>query len=342
MKILIDDGLSLGKKLTGIGWYTKEVIKALEELGVSVEQPTYPSYFQKLPGFFKRILYLNYYVKKNIIAKEYDYIHYTNFFVPSQKHIAKVIVTIHDLSPFFVPETFPLIYRRYAKRSIQNSVKYGDKVLTVSDSVATELKEMFPEYANKVTVLYNLIKFPLSTTNIVKCKNEKTFLYVGVIEKRKNLKVLCDAFNILSEKYKDVKLNLIGKPGYGFNDIQKEISKNKSIVYKNYVSEEELLNFYKKATAFIFPSIYEGFGIPLIEAMSFNLPIIASYISTNIEINNRHSNKFILFEKNNINDLVCAMEKLYLDEYSFIEYPDLKIYSPENFKEELIKSVYSF
>lgn len=328
MKILIDDGLSTVKqKRTGIGWYTIELMDNLHILGYQTEMPKYPSFFMKLPDALKRVLYMFFFSRRYVNSTKYDCIHYTNFFMPPTKHKAKVVVTIHDLSPYYFPETFPALYRSYAQKTIRNSVKYADRVLVESRSVYNELSEMFPEHEPKMAFVKNFVRPSISEykQDANKKSTEKYFLYVGVIEKRKNLPLLCKAFKEFNKTHTDTKLILVGKPGYGFEDIEQEINNCDAIVYKNYVSEDELLAMYANALAFVFPSLYEGFGKPVMESMFFNLPIIASSIPTNLELHELHGSKLLLFDKNDSAALIALMGQVYANSER-VHYSNLQMY----------------
>jgi len=304
MKIFIDDGLSLIKKKTGIGHFSQYIIDVYKNLGHDVFTWNFSKYYCKLPIPIQRLIYLLIF-NKLAFTKKYDLIIYINFVMPPFKHKTKVIVTIFDLAIFKFPETFSFIYRLYFKWGLRNSIKYSNYFFTDSNSVKEEIIDYFRINESKVFVVYYLIRNEIfSKINI---KNEKQFLFVGVMEKRKNISLLCKTFKKFIDFYPEYKLVLIGKPGYGFKEISYFINDCPNISYLNYVSKDKLIEEYTKSCAFIFPSLYEGFGIPVIEAMKYELPIIASDIPTNKELNNRHNGNFIFFDPNNEESLLNAM-----------------------------------
>jgi len=326
MKIFIDDGLSLIKKKTGIGNFSQYIIDIYKNLGHDVFTWKFSKYFCKLPVIIQRLLYLLLF-NKLAFTKKYDLIIYVNFVMPPFKHKAKVIVTIFDLAVFYFPETFPFIYRCYFKWGLKNSIKYSDYFFTDSDSVKKEIIDYFGINDLKIFVVYYLIRNEF--TSKINIKKNKQFLFVGVMENRKNISLLCKAFNKFHKLFPEYKLVLIGKPGYGFKKISYFIDSCQSIVYLNYVSKEQLIEEYAKSCAFIFPSLYEGFGIPVIEAMKYELPIIASDIPTNRELNNRHKGNFVFFDPNNEESLLNAM--IYFLNNPIQEKPvDLNFYNMEN------------
>jgi len=307
MKIFIDDGLSLIKKKTGIGNFSQYIIDIYKNLGHDVFTWKFSKYFCKLPVIIQRLVYLILF-NKLAFTRKYDLIIYINFVMPPFRHKAKVIVTIFDLAVFYFPETFPFIYRCYFLWGIKNSIKYSNYFFTDSDSVKKEIIDYFRIKESKIYVVYYLIR-----NEIFLKKSEyknKQFLFVGVMEKRKNISLLCKTFKKYIDLYPEYKLVLIGKPGYGFKEISYLIYNCPNISYLNYVTKEKLIEEYTKSCAFIFPSLYEGFGIPVIEAMKYELPIIASDIPTNRELNNRHNGNFIFFDPNNEESLLSAMINL--------------------------------
>ena len=111
-------------------------------------------------------------------------------------------------------------------------------------------------------------------------------LFVGTLEHRKNLTTLVEAFGKLAGG-PDLQLVLAGRPGYGFSKIQAAIERQicqKRCLMAGYLRDEELAVLYQRADLFVYPSRYEGFGIPLVEAMNFGLPIVASRIPSTLEV----------------------------------------------------------
>lgn len=341
-KVLIDDGLSLlKKKKTGIGWYSLEIFDCLKACGFNVVLPQYPERMRNYREAVKRLLYLGYYSLKNVFSKKYDVIHYTNFYMPPFRHKAKVIVSIPDLSPFYSPESFGYYYFHYVKYSIRKSLEMADKIITISDSVKEEIAHHFPMYASKVEVVYCSVRNNfMSGEGTMPVKKEKYLLYVGVIERRKNLAFLCRTFLKLRASNPDMKLYLVGKPGLGFEEVEQYFGDANGIHYFNYVSDEELQNLYRNAGAFVFPSLYEGFGKPVVEAMFYNLPILASNIPTNVELNERHGKKIMLFDSRDEDMFLETMKNWLKKDDGNIEYENLLIYSIDSIK-EIYRKIYT-
>jgi len=124
-------------------------------------------------------------------------------------------------------------------------------------------------------------------------------LYVGNAYPHKNLERLILAFNKLSKNKKDLKLVLVGEIDYFYKQLQKMGSSN--IVFKDFVSDDELSILYQNASLYVFPSLYEGFGLPPLEAMTYNLPVVSSSSSCLPEI---LGDAAIYFNAENIDDMI--------------------------------------
>lgn len=328
MKILIDDGFQL-QVGTGIGQYTKMLIEDLKIANKDVEVTRY-KIMSKLNKNLRRLVYILYInTIRKIKERRYDVVHYTNYVVPFIKSKKCVnVVTIHDLVAFKFPETLPTFYRVYNQLMIKNSLKNADLIITVSESIKSEILEIFPMYNDKVEVVYigvnDAIKYPKEVIEsnisamIYELKKEKFFLFVGTIEKRKNVDFIVKAFikakkeNLEMGKYK---LVLAGKQGFGFNEIEELIKTSEfknDIMVTGYISEDELTSLYNNCEAYVFASKYEGFGIPQIECMECKTPIILSNIPTNLEISKDYGEYFDL---SNENSLIEKFIKFAKDEY---------------------------
>lgn len=316
MKILIDDGFQL-EIGTGIGQYTKMLIEDLEKKNEQVEVTNY-KFMSKINKNIRRFLYLIYInTIRKINEHKYDVVHYTNYAVPftrSRKCIN--VVTIHDLVAYKFPETLPVFYRIYNQIMIKNSLKKADLVITVSESVKKEIEEIFPQYKDRVEVVYIGVNDAIKNMKNNKAVNvsdkineiikSKFFLFVGTIEKRKNVDFIVKAFikakneNVEMSQYK---LVLAGKPGFGYEEIEEIIKSSEyenDIIATGYVSDDELSLIYKECEAYVFASKYEGFGIPQIECMECETPIILSDIPTNIEISEEYGEYFKLGDEESL------------------------------------------
>lgn len=319
LNLLIDDGMqiSLG---TGIGKYSKYLYEALSRRNdVNIDLFSW-----KPAGGDRRLNragYLRYINSSGFrkVASGYDAVLFTNYAIPFRSLPCKVVCCIPDMVSFLYPETLPKAYRYYNRAMIRNSVKKADLVLTISDSVRKEIVEHFPRYASKVAYtwlgLFEGIRkddspAPYENEALVPLEARKFFLFVSTVEKRKNVGLVLNAFlklkgRGLAEEYKMV---FAGRLGYGSEEFTATVSGSefaKDVVFTGYVSDADLNRLYNDASAFVFPSVYEGFGFAQIECMSVDLPIILSDIPTNREISRDYG---LFFDLNDEESLVLAME----------------------------------
>ena len=170
---------------------------------------------------------------------------------------------------------------------INGSVLYSDKIVTVSKFSKDEIIKYTRAQEKKVVVIYNGLsdKFQNSRVGVV---SEKYFLFVGNVKPHKNLKRLIKAYKLFLKENTNYKLYIVGqKDGFltGENNIENEvIGYEEYIKFTGYISDEKLQEYYANTALFIFPSLYEGFGYPILEAMFYSRKIIASHIASISEI----------------------------------------------------------
>lgn len=194
----------------------------------------------------------------------------------------KQIVTIHDLAFLRNPRWFSKTFYLYYRLLIPYIARHSLKILTVSYFSKKEIIDLLGINEDKIEVIYNAVdnKFRYNP----EIKKEKYILTVSSIDPRKNLKNLLLAFKNL--KLKNYKLIIAGSKNKIFNDIHiKEILHNiPNVEIIGHVNDNELVMLYQKATLFVFPSFYEGFGLPPLEAMASGTPVIVSNTASLPEI----------------------------------------------------------
>ena len=168
--------------------------------------------------------------------------------------------------------------------------------------------------------------------------SDNFILYVGLIENRKNILGILQIADILYKKKINVNILIVGSAGFGFEKIFKEIKKRSSYVnYINYVDDNTLKILYNMATLFIFPSYYEGFGIPPLEAMQTGIPVLASKTSSLIEVVGEGG---ILHEPNNYEAFATDIERLLNETELYQEMKKKALLQAKNFsKEKSIKEL---
>ena len=187
----------------------------------------------------------------------------------------------------------------YLRWSTTYALKYAHTIITVSEFSKKEIEEYYRTEAAKIRVIHNgynkSLYRPVNDKNRIKEVLTRYgieppyLLYIGRIEKKKNTPALIEAFAIMRETHKDIrhKLVLVGDASYGYDETNYMVEQfrlSEEVVMPGWVEEEDLPYFYAGATGFIFPSKYEGFGIPLLQAMACEVPIAASWASSIPEV----------------------------------------------------------
>ena len=206
----------------------------------------------------------------------------------------KTIVVVHDVIFKIYKEYYPFFYRQYLSVFLPAVFKKSDMVLTVSEHSKTDIVKYYNVPPQKIDVVHNTasIKFNVDNSFDIRLDShklkelpEKFILYVGVIEKRKNITGLLKIIDILKKRGSNIKLVLVGRPGYDFGSIKPEIeARNDTVRYFNFLNDDEIRFIYHNAFAFVFPTFYEGFGIPPLEAMQIGLPVLTSNTSSLPEV----------------------------------------------------------
>ncbi len=207
----------------------------------------------------------------------------------------KYVITVHDLTPFLTPSESkigrPLVY----KLLFSKTIKSADKIITDSNSTKRDLMSYFsvPEKKIKVILLAADKKFkPLDDEELTRVRqrhnlNFPFILYVGTLESRKNIPALIKAFYKFKKMGLPYKLVIGGKKGWKYKDIFETIDKlnlQKDVLFTGYVLGEDLPALYNAADLLVYPSIYEGFGLPPLEAMACGTPVITSNTSSLPEV----------------------------------------------------------
>lgn len=293
LKVAIDvSGLS-GDFITGIGVYTQNLINSLLELGNVELSGTYKisrirhrkSIAEKLdiPLNFPDIPYLN-----HIITTNLNVFHGTDYWIPIGGNFKK-IVTIHDLA-IYQEGMYSQERRAYSVAGFEKMLFQSkpDYIITVSDFIKNEFLTRFPQFENKIATIYHGCDH-LETFSSIKSMFEFPYIVsVGTIEARKNILNMFYAFVIANEKYPDLRMVIIGGfGGYMGEEIYNKIKthpKSDKVVIMGFVAKQKISAIIQYAVALIYPSIYEGFGFPILEGMRLGVPIITSNFGAMTEI----------------------------------------------------------
>jgi glycosyltransferase involved in cell wall biosynthesis len=223
-------------------------------------------------------------------------IHGTNFAVYPSRHSHRVM-TVYDLTFFKYPQYVTQVVKTYRTR-VQQCLQWSDLILAISESTKQDLIECFNLDPNRIWVTplasrYTPHQFSphqlqhLSTT-VAYDFSKPYILFVSTLEPRKNLLTLIQAFNRFKDSHQlDHQLILIGQRGWQYEPIIEAIQQSpwrNAIHHLDYLSSDQVALFYTKADLFAYPSHYEGFGLPPLEAMTLGTPVIVANTSSLPEV----------------------------------------------------------
>mgnify|MGYP000476926460 FL=1 len=225
-----------------------------------------------------------------------DIIHGTNYSVFPCKDTLN-LMTIYDLSFIKYPEYINSAVQQYTKR-VKQSLQWTDAILTISESSKRDIVEYLHISPDRVFVTPLASRYHLNYLTDVISKIDTTIidydfsqpylLFVSTIEPRKNISAIISAFNLLkSDRKIPHHLILIGQKGWKYEPIFKEIECSpwkENIHHLDYLSDELVALFYARADVFLYPSHYEGFGLPVLEAMTLGTPVVTSNTSSLPEV----------------------------------------------------------
>lgn len=322
-KLLIDS-ISLLSSLTGIGRYTYEVSKRIKEKNIHEIEFFYGYYSARLiepssakelksfksfiikSAFLKKLIRETLFLISRVFSPSYDLYWQPNF-VPNLGIKAKKIVTsVHDFSFILHKEYHPKERIDFLEKYFYKNIIKSDVIITGSEFSKKEILERLDFEDKDIYVIYHGIDHDLfkvyDDLNIDFELPKKFIFSVGSIEPRKNLLGLLKAYNLLSNDIKkEYKLVLAGFKGWENEEIMNIINKNKeNIIYLGFISDIELAKTYNLASCFVFPSFYEGFGLPVLESMACGTPVICSNSSSLPEVG---GDAVVYCDSYNINDI---------------------------------------
>lgn len=224
----------------------------------------------------------------SLFGSKADIYHFFNFLVPP-KVKGKIVNTVHDLVFFTFPETVEKSNLARMTKNIQRSCDMSDIIICVSENGKRELNEILKVPEEKIRVVYNGVDHERFNPSVPCYKNntipDDYILYIGTLEPRKNLITLIKAYARSKARKNGCALVIAGAKGWECDEIFRIADEYKAPVYfTGYVPNDELPSLYKSAKAFAFPSLYEGFGIPPLEAMACGTPVVTSRSSSLPEV----------------------------------------------------------
>lgn len=294
---------------TGIGNYTNSLIHKLGELDLSNEY----TFLWPEPGTTVELPFPRnhgtYYLPKDdereeieiplwLTRERVDLFHLPqNGFRIPQKKSCKIVVTIHDLIPYFLPEMVRPSFLKRFTREMPYIVEQADQIVTVSEASKSDIISVFGIEPGKITVLPSAPSaayrpLPQETTRrklALKYGIKRSFiLYVGGLNPRKNVAELIQAYAKINRELRDGQQLLILGPEckhrYRLQLLAEALGLTEEVIFPGFVPSEDLPLFYNGADLFVYPSLYEGFGLPPIEAMACGTPVITSNVSSLPEV----------------------------------------------------------
>lgn len=248
------------------------------------------------------------------------------FPAPLYLKMTPVAVTIHDLIPLLFPADFKSAGGRFLQHCFRTSLARADLVFTDSENSKKDMVSRFGIPEDRVVVAHLGIDATLFSRDAVDSSgvqhsftqygiNRPFALHVGRLEPRKNLVRLVEAFRLLTERRKDLEFQLVlcGRPGPGSEGLFRILREPKlqgRVICTGAVSDRELAVLYRQATCFAMPSLYEGFGLPVLEAMASGCPVMSSNRSCLPEI---AGDAALYFEPDSTEQISAAMERLLTD-----------------------------
>lgn len=336
MIIGIDASRANKKNKTGVEWYSYHLIEEFKKLDKENHYFLYtdkplegdlakcPSNFEEvilkwpLPRFWtlgRLSLEMKFGKKKPDVL--FVPAHTTPLLTPKE-----TVVTVHDIGFEHYPELYSWADKLYHRFSIQVIKRKVDRIITISKYSRDDIVNFYNIAKHKVKIVANgydnkrYKQLEVSDSDLSKHKiPEKFILFIGRLEAKKNTASLVEAFAQFLEKNPDSthKLVLVGKQGYGFEKVVEIIEKyniQDKVIMPGWLDDEDLPKLLNKASLFVFPSLFEGFGIPVLEAMACGCPVICSNTTSLPEAAGEAA---LMFDPTNLDDIVARMEQVLLN-----------------------------
>lgn len=304
------------KQITGIGVYTKNLYLSLKKISDSSIQPIYA------PSRWARRRHIENHIFSNVSSSlivphlpfEIKLLHFPDHRTQATPSHLRV-QTIHDVGMLededFAEKEFSQNFKKRFDKILNNP--QIDQFITVSHFSKSRILHFYPHLHGRVKVVHSGSNHLPLSTNRLRLFPWPYLLFTGTLEIRKNVLGLLEGFKLLAERYPDLRLVLIGKEGYGANKIHQAIDQHPykdRILWKKFVSDSVLADAYRFAEVFVFPSLYEGFGLPILEAMRHRCPVACSSIPSLMEVGGEGIRSF---SPTDPVEMAEVIEKIYLN-----------------------------
>ena len=341
MRVLIDcTGIARNK--AGVGVYAKNLIDELTRLPHGTQyfllvQDDDPELdfsarpcvtvikvrariFRKLP---LRFLLEQIFLPCLLVIHRIDVLHSLHYSFPLIRFGTKQVVTLHDMTFFNMPQAHEKVKVVYFRFFIRADVRFADKVIFVSHSALADCTTRLGALRGTSAVIHHgkseAFHADLSASEIQRIREKyglhaEFILFVGTIEPRKNLSRLVSAFASVCLRHSGLLLVIAGMKGWMYNDLMKMVETldlQSRVIFTGFIPEEEKPFLIAAAKVFAYPSLYEGFGIPVLEALACGIPTVTSNISSLPEVAGEAA---LTIDPYNVAELSSALEKLISDE----------------------------
>ena len=339
MRIGVNTRLFVKEKMDGIAWFTYEIFKRIviqhpeHEFVFFFDRP-YDSYFIFAPNVKPVVvhpqarhsllwyLFFEIGIKRNLSRKKIDLFISPDGWTCLNTNV-KTINVIHDLNFEHHPSFIPFLTLRYYKHFFPRFAKKADRLITVSQFSKKDIVNLYQVDDEKIDVVYNAASddfFEVDEETKKQTVQRLTngvpyFVFVGSAHKRKNVERIMQAFVQFREKYADFKFVFAGSNKYWDEDIKKTFNNLKyksDFVFTGYLSTSEMNCVLSSATALVYPSLFEGFGVPIVEGFSANVPVITSNVASMPEVAGKAA---LLVNPLSVEEIADAMEKVATDEH---------------------------
>lgn len=293
VRIAIDTQSTFGQR-TGIGQYTSMLLNALRQVAPEHEYQEINLGHSTIMRTDKRIRWQQIGVPVQARRYQSTLLHIPGFDAPLW-HPCPTVLTVHDIIGWLFPKNMPPVARFYWATWLPFSIRFANILIADSEATRQDLIHKLKIPADRIHVVHLGVEARFSPQNqeaIERCRNhyqlpKRFILYVGTLEPRKGIDTLIDAFAALANRFPDIDLVLAGKKGWYWQPLFERIQKHSlphRVHVTGYVADEDLPALYSAATVFAFPSRYEGFGLPPLEAMACGTPVVSSNSSSLPEV----------------------------------------------------------
>ncbi len=336
MRIAVNARFLIKDKLEGVGWYTYEILRRMVANHPEVEfilihdRPLAKEYI-----FAKNVKSV-----KTLTPSRHPILWYFWFehsiprvlkkckvdvFLSFDGHLSiktdiPTVYVLHDLAYLHYPNEIPSTVLKFYQKFIPQYIDKAKHIVSVSNHGKQDILKHFPHIKeDSISIVGNATRDIFKPISAIERKNiqtqyangQKYFFYVGAVQPRKNISRMIQAFDLFSEAHPECQLLIAGRSAWKMEQIKKTYEESKhrdKIQFLGYVEDQNMAKIMAAAECFIYPSLFEGFGVPILEAMQCAVPIITSKDSAMSEV---AGNAALLVDPENVNDISVAMIKVF-------------------------------